>query len=311
MRKLSEISALNNDTLKGIGAALSNVKLEDCMVRISQMEDSIRAIAKKESRPLKGRVINDLKDELVIPVYDPVGLSGIPVFVPCWITTYKGKIVCAVNLSARARQDKKTGEIVCHPKTLFSLLMCGTVLRQMTVNEHNIMGSTKLLTSLSKIYSRIFTKILDKNFAISANDLYLDQIRYLAAKFFLISLVGKPNTPMVSDIAAKSIGSSSIQGVKQVDAMMPTNAYDNLTTFVAALGDVYKRLAKLSTRLLLGDTVRTYSAVSFLVLEYCPFLVWNVLSAVTSGGVTNEFSYDAVMDKDGLAVYSEMARLIQ
>ena len=311
MRKLSEISALNRDTLKDIGAAISNVKLQDCMVKISQMEDSVRAIAKKENRPLKNRVLNDLKDELVIPVFDPAGLSNIPVFIPFWIASYNGKIVCVVNLTQRGRQDKKTGEIVVHPKTLFSLLMCGTVIRQMTINEHNVMGSTKLLTSLSKIYSRIFAKILDKNFAISANDLYLDQIRYLAAKFFLISIVGKPNTPSISDIAAKSIGTSSIQGVRQVDAMMPTEAYANLTTFVKALGDVFKRLAKLSTRLLLGDTVRTYSAVSFLILEYCPYFVANILLAQTSAGINNEFSYDSVLDKDGLAVYSEMARIIQ
>ena len=311
MRKLSEISALSTDTLKSVGAALSNIKLQDCMVKISQMEDSVRAITKKENRPLKNRVLNDLKDELVIPVYDPVGLSNIPVFVPFWISTYNGRTVCVVNLTQRGRQDKKTGEIVVHPKTLFSLLLCGTVIRQMIVNEHNIMGSTKLLTSLSKIYSKIVTKILDKSFAISANDLYLDQIRYLTAKFFLVSIVGKPNTPMISDIAMKSVATSSPQGVKQIDAMMPTEAYTNLETFVKALGEVYKRMAKLSARLLLGEVVRTYSAVSFLILEYCPYFVANILLAQTSAGINNEFSYDSVMDKDGIAIYSEFARLIQ
>jgi hypothetical protein len=310
MRKLSDIVALGSKDLKNIGENIAGLDLSKIAIDPKELEEPIRSLQKKEQRPLKSRVIMDYKDGLVVPVYEPTILSSIPVFIPMWVMNYNGKLVVAVNLTQRARQDKKTKDITIYPKTLFGLLLAGSVMRALITNEQSILSSTKLLTSLSKIYSNIFVKILDKSFAISANEVYLDQIRYLTAKFFLSNVAGRGSSMFLTDIALKSTVNSSRNIVLQVDGEMPVESYENINSFVNGLSKTFKRLSELKYRNILAEMVKLYSAPSFLMAEYLPFFVANILLAETGSGVNNEFSFETAMGKEGTAVYAELSRLI-
>ena len=311
MRKLSDVVAIDSKTLANIGNLISSLDVGSVMVPAESLEDAVKNIAKKEIRPLKNRVVTDYKDGIVVPVFDPAALGSIPPFVPMWMAPYDGRMVTVVDLTVRARYDKKSKDLIIYPKTLFGLMLGGSVMNRMQLQESSIMSSTKLLTALSRIYSRIFTKILDKNYAISANELFLDQLRYLTAKFFLLGVVGRPEAESVNDIASKSIGSSSKQAVQAVDQQIPAGAYTDMTSFVKAISETYKRLANVTYRSILGEVAKLYSAPAFLMLEYCPFFVVNILFAMTSSGINNEYSFESVLENDGRAVYIELARLIQ
>lgn len=310
MKKLSEIKALDEKSLKAIAGLINSLDINSIYVKHEHIEDTIKHIVKKETRPLKGKVIVDYSERKVIPVLDPVSLDNMPPFIPFWTLPNSGKSVTVVNVTRFSRIDKKTKEISIYPKTMFGLLLAGTVMNKLQQNENMILSSTKLLTALCCIYSRIFTKILDKNYAISANEIYLDQVRYLTAKFFLLSVVGRPDSASTSDIAAKAIGNSSKQAVMQVDSQLPPGSFENMLTFIDGLKSVFKRLTNLSYRNILAEIAKGYSAPAFLMMEYVPYFIANILYTVTNSGINNEYSFESVLGKDGIVVYQELARLI-
>jgi len=310
MKKLSEIKALDAKTLGQIAKIIGGIDLNVSRADPDKIADCIKTIAKKETRPLKSRVIMDYEDRITIPMLDVMVADQVPPYLPFWVMPNSGNSRTVVNITRYARVDKKTKEINVYPKTLFGLLMAGSIMTQLQQNEAAIMGSTKLLTSLAQIYSRIFTKILDKNFAISSNEVYLDQIRYLTAKFLLLSVIGRPDTPNTSEIAAKTIMNSSKSLVMQVDAQMPPGSYTDILTFIEGLKSIYKRLNRLTYRMILGDLVKLYSATSFLMLEYLPYFIANIMYSTLNAGVNNEYSFEAVNGKDGIAIYQELARLM-
>lgn len=311
MKKLSEVKCLDNSTLKNISEIIAQFKNSAHDTTKERISESIRSIAKKENRPLKSKVLSDFNDEKVIPIISPSTMEQVPPYIPMWITrTSRGDTSAIVNITRFSRIDKKTNDLSIYPKTLFGLLLGGTVLKALTESEYSILNSTKLLTSLSIIYSRIFSKILDKNYAISANELFLDQIKYLSAKFFLLSVVGRPDNPSTTNIALKSISYSSSVSVKQIDASIPAGSYSDILTFLDALKSQFKRLDKLTYRSILADIAKQYSAPAFLILEYCPFFIANILYAVTNSGINNEYSFESVLGKEGIYVYQELSRLI-
>ena len=308
MKKLSEVLALKNYNGGRTPIILSTLDYTSITVKPQALEDVVGTIKRKENRPLKSRIINDYESGLILPVFSPEGLMNVPSFVPMWGTKVDNKVAVAFNISQFASQDENRN-IKISVKTMFGFMLGASVARAIAVNP-NILASHKLLKHLVTIYVRIFTKILDKNFAITANSLHFDQIKYVCAKFFILSVLGLPDNDTNRTIAASVISASSEPLVKAIDNETDSDIYNDIESFLGFLSGHFTRLSKLSYRLVLNDLVKMYKAPTLLILEYAPYFIANILYVLVASNINNEYVFENVLGKDGIEVYKELDRLL-
>ena len=309
MKKLSELVALRNYNGGRTSVVLAGLDYNTLKVTEDRIEDVISTIKRKENRPLKSKILSDHALGLTMPLYSPDGLAEIPSFVPMWGTKLDGKAVVAYNITQFASHDENKN-IKISVKTMFGFMLGATVSRAIALNP-GILQQPKLLKHLTAIYVRIITKILDKNFAITVNSLHYDQIKYLCAKFFLISVVGAPNNDTTTGIALGTVTASSETIVKSIDNDIDESmAYNDIESFLTVLAELFTRLHKLQYRLVLNELVKLYKSPTLLIAEYAPYFIANILYTIVSANINNEYTFDSVLGKDGIEVYKELDRLI-
>ena len=309
MKKLSELSIITDETKSSIAKKITllNPKLDTApKAFITEMIQQMQA---REKRPLKSRLINEIESGTVIPVFSLASYGTGLVFLPVWAARNGSTIAGVANLTNRFKVDKK-GEIAPNPKQFYNLCAAALIFKELTANPELFARNAKLVTALSRIYSRIMTKVLDKLYGVSYNELVLDQIRYIFAKFFVVACMGKADAA-ASLIALKSVKTSSRQAVMDIDRLIPNENYKQLDTLFDSLSTAFNNLSKITLRSVIAEVVKSYGATSFLIPEFAPMLLINVMFAIWDSGINVSFAYNSVIDKDGEDVLTEVNNIIK
>lgn len=309
MKRLSELSIITEESKAATAKKITllNPKLDTApKAFITEMVQQMQA---REKRPLRARLISEIENGTVVPVFSPASYgTGLP-FLPVWVARNGSEAVGVANLTNRFKVDKK-GEIASNPRQFYNLCAAALIFKEITLNPEAFTRNVKLITALSRIYSKIMTKVTDKLYGISYNELVLDQIRYLYAKFFLISSIGKTGEA-ASLIALKSVKNSSRQAVMDIDRLVPTADYENFDKFTDRLAITFNNLSKISMRSVIAEIVKSYGSTSFLIPEFAPMLIINVMLAIWDSGINVSFAYNSVLEKDGEDVLTEIQNIVK
>jgi len=309
MKRLSELSIITEESKAATAKKITllNPKLDTApKAFITEMAQQMQA---REKRPLRARLISEIENGTVIPVFSPASYGvGLP-FLPVWAARNGSEPVGVANLTNRFKIDKK-GEIAPNPRQFYNLCAAALIFKEITINSEAFTRNVKLVTALSRIYSKIMTKVVDKLYGVSYNELVLDQVRYLFAKFFLMCSLGKAEAA-ASLIALKSVKTSSRQAVLDIDRLVPVADYESFDKFTDRLAITFNNLSKISMRSVIAEIVKSYGSTSFLIPEFAPMLIINVMLAIWDSGINVSFAYNSVLEKDGEDVLTEIQNIVK
>lgn len=279
---------------------------------ISDVEENLNIINKRFSYTLKSKVMNELTGKNRIKLLFNKNKFNMPSSFPCFL--YKdsdGKVSCIANLGLYGvkRQD---GLFDIENRALYSLLQTSTIFLDCFQHWNSITVNQALLKDGALMYSKIFTKVLDKMFAVNLNSTKTDRVRFATAKFFLINIMEKSNSTLVDNIAyAATTGKTLKNTVLQFSDDFKPESYQSLDLFIHELSKRVDGLYNLTVREFLNQFMKMYGASTIFALDFFPFFCHMIFSSMIGAHFNNEYIIENVVGKESIEFYNSLAVLIK
>ena len=268
------------------GKILSNVELEEQMVLIKKYINSA----------IKPKVMNDYEQGLIRLIYAPESVKRVS-SVPYVMSIIDGRMVANVFVSSygNMRQD---GMVSLDYKKLY-ILMESAYLSKVFLSKYDRYKNTGASIYGCVTYANMFVKPLNKKFNIHTDRNRENSLLFLAAKFYLKNVLGLQNEEMIFNNAMRACKAPNPIILKEVDNLMPEEAFRDLGTFLEALKDekLNLGLSSLTARGYLELYIALYGGASVFALEMLPYFIFIGNSALNAMGLVNNYSLEDIMEK--------------
>ena len=248
----------------------------------------------------KNIVLNDLQEGVIIPVInddnDPE--MQLPSTIPSYLINDQGKLAVIVNLSNNMTKSKD-GFYNIEPKILFSLLQAGSISRRCFTKYKKLQLNSSFIKSGVAVYSKLFTKTLNKLFSLNTIPDKLDSTYFLTGLFFLINCLGlDPNVDSTIQYALISCKNPNAVPARLLLSKFKKSDFENIDTFINALANNVSTFRDLKTRTFLDNYIQMYSPTMILSLEYLPIFLFNVFSVIVGSYVNNQYAIEQTCGRD-------------
>jgi hypothetical protein len=288
---------------------MSSVVVGTDAVSPEKLDDNIKLIARKFNYQLKPKVLSDVNNNLVIPIYN-VDKIKLPKFIPGFLWGGSGHPVAIMNLGEVATQSKD-GFLNIDNRTLYAYLQTGTIMLACHNNWNKVSMNPGITRYASLCYAKLFGRVLDKMFAINLDGQRSDMARYCIAKFFLMFQLDRPANDMTTAIACLSTYNNTTKNtLTDCDSHFSEDAYDSFDKFIDALKTL-PGLQTLTFRGFINEWMNMYDPSSVLALEYFPFLCHMVFSAMVLARINKEAAIENTVASEMTDLYNEMARIFR
>lgn len=280
-----------------------------------QLERQLSTINSYYKFVLKTNVLDAVKNGTVVPMLFPKGISAqhkIPTCLPfILVPNGSGDIRAVAIIDNYATMDKDSGLVEMDTLKLYTMLESAYIARAIQIGYRRIRSNTMMYKSGASIYAHMFTRLLNKRYALNVNRSGYDKVIYLASKFFLINILQMPNSSMVDNYAmsgAKDIDKMSISRVEEaVMSSSEGKAYDNISTFIKAIAGtghlITNGIQSLEVREYMTDFIRMYGNSALFGLEHLSYLVFNVFSTMNGAFLNNQYAFKDIIGKSGSELY--------
>lgn len=297
---------LNNSN--GITKAVVSALKKGTMLSKANMEEAFLIINKNFKFPLKYKVLDAIDNGGIRMVFAPHG-DRLPTCMPFFLTKGRdNRVVAVVLIDTYGRIDDETKNVAIDPKKLYCLLESAYLAKVYYHHVSEVYKRTTIIKSGSAIYANMFSRVLNKKYALNVDKIKHHKILFLASKFFLINILGLPDNDITANYAMKNCLGGNPYILQEVNDAVDTEAYENLSTFIEALTLPVLSLgmSDLTVRGYLEQFINMYDASALLALEYFPYFVYNVISVVDGAYINNQYILEDIVDKDGAKIYQDL-----
>lgn len=261
---------------------------------------------------LKQRVLKAFEDGQIILVFaQPT--AKLPSCIPFFLTkSPNGDIVGVVCVDQIGSINDETMDVKCEPKKLYTLMEAAYLGRVAYLYQRNLGARNALITNGSAIYSSMFIKHLNKQFSLSVQPDKQAIILFLAAKFYMINLLGMRNNNIVDNYAMKVCKNPNFMLLQELSDTFPDEAFKDLASFIQALTthDITKSiLPGLTVRGYLEQFIFTFDGSALLALESFIYFMTNVLGVVHGAYINNQYNFESIVDVKGSKMYVDMSNI--
>ena len=172
--------------------------------------------------------------------------------------------------------------------------------------------NSKINLLSAQIYSKLFNKILDKQFGINFNPLVSDQVNFTLAKFFLLYVLEKQDNDITNNIAYNCIfNESSKNSILSANNDFDPVWYQSFDGFIGGLAETFDMLSKVDIRSILSNFMIMYGESAIYSLEYYPTLLESIFHAIIFGSrICRDQMFDSVVGKETNQLHVEVSRLL-
>ena len=279
------ISDSIQDSLK-LGKVLSQNELEEQFLMIKKYINSA----------IKPKIMNSLNDGTIRLIYAPEDVQKIS-SVPFVMSIIDGRLCANVFVSSfgNARQD---GTISIDYRKLY-VLMESAYLAKNFLSKYDRYRNNSALIHGCIVYANMFAKPINKRFNIHTDRNRENSILFLSAKFYLKNVLGLTNDEIIFNNAIRACKGGNPILLKEIDMIMPEEAYNDLGTFLEALKNdkLNLGLSGLTTRGYLELYISLYGGATVFALELLPYFIFTGNAAINSMGLVNNYSLEDIMEK--------------
>lgn len=242
---------------------------------------------RRYSFPLKNRVIADFKEGRVKLIYNDKNYR-LPATIPCYLMNAGNAIVCCVNISNETRINKN-GEYMIDPKILYSYMQMGTITALCFSKYSFLKNKVNVIKTGSRMYAKLFQKVMNKMFTLSISPAKSDTITFLASMFFITNMLGRDEESL--EEMNKKYALDNCSKINQLVIDDYSNGFDipdykNFETFIEAIRKNVPGMEELTVRSFIDNYMSQFGPNMLLGLEYLPFFLGN-MGYVTVGAMLN------------------------
>lgn len=310
LKKLSELHLMNSLNSKTYNSIINTLKdstiVDRFAVKQIAIQDQIATIQRRYKYISKNKVLDDFESGNTKLVFDEK--MTVPSFVPAWLTIYNKKVVAVGNLSLYAKENNSLLDI--DTKKLFGIMQSASILSGIYHKENKILNNHNMMKNLAQAYSRLFIRVLDRQFSLNLHPNQADKAAYLIGKFFILNLMDKKANKSIDDIAFSCCRNDITRNlIDRIEDEYEID-YTSLTKFVESLSGSIEELQLLTLKSITEGWISMYGAGMILGLESFNYFLVNLMAVSSSSMLNNETLINNLITKQIQKVYMEFFRII-
>ena len=291
-----------------------------------QLEPVITTIATYYKYPLKTSVVEAYNEQVIRPMMYPPGITAshkIPTCLP--FVLVPGKTTAAPDAIAiidNYAVFEKGSDVVTVDKQKFYALMEGAfIARGLQITFNTIRQNSIMLVEATSIWAHMFTRVLNKQYALNVNRSSYQKMMYLAAKFFILNILQYPLTSANVDAYAmkaakmENVSDITLKRLQNGFSQMKENPWENIATFIQAVAQnghlISNGLTELTVRDFTKNFIAMYSNAALFGLEHLAYFLFNVFSSVNGAFLNNQYSFGDVIGHSGDKVYGYISTVVK
>ena len=253
---------------------------------------------------LKTPVLDAVNDDLVVPMIYPKGITAnnkVPTSIPFILLKTATGAVKAVAVIDNWASITENNKVVIDPNKLYTFIEGAYIARALEMQFNNIRHAAILHTDATSIYAQMFTRVLNRDFALNVDKDAYNKVLFLAAKFFLMNLLQLKNSDSVFNYATKAAGVTSAIALKRLDDAFDDDCYKDISTFITAIKNkaymINNGLTKLDVRTYMERYIRMYKNSSLFSLEHLSYFLFNIFACLNGAHINDSYAWEAAMGK--------------
>jgi hypothetical protein len=305
---------------KNIRALLTKgvvLKTEDVTTQINTITSFYKGV-------LKTNVLEAFEKGIVEARCFPKGITAeykIPNTFPFILVPAGNDIKAVAIVDNDVSHDKAIDKINIDTQKFYTLLETAYVARALQ-KDPSILRMGQVLSSSAGIWAHMFTRLLNKKLALNIDKKAFEKVLYLAAKFYLLNLLGLKATEVTNNYAAKLCKNVERITLQRIDQEFlahwvsekrendSKNPYDNIATFIQCLSTmgvlISTGLHDITVRDYLKDFIGMYGNAALLALEHPSYFIFNIFSAVNGAFLNNQYAFKDIIARTGMDVYGQI-----
>ena len=172
---------------------LTNEDIEGAYIAVKQITDSLTRAA-----------IKAFEEERVVLVYNSVAKLSIPQALPFITLKVKSKDDYVTYVFVDKYVTMSRDGVLSMQAPVLRDLLTGAVIANGLKRNYDALATNQYLQKICMtIYTKLFTRIINREFSIAADKPKFDTIQYMVNRFFLTNIFGAANTPENIEILSK------------------------------------------------------------------------------------------------------------
>lgn len=192
-------------------------------------------------------------------------------------------------------------------------LLTGALIGNAIKRNYNALASNQYLQKiLTEIYTKLVTRVINREFSIAANKIVFDVIQYWVAKFFLLRILGANDSPE----NLERIASAHFKYIDEMKYDEIRQQYDNadpitIIDLLNLLKDASPRMKNLNLAKFLSDWINYYYIPATMAVDNIEYLIFVIMTLLSGNNIVNVSASDIVKEAKGIKnIRAEFLKLI-
>lgn len=292
----------------GISTAIGQVLTKGIRLTKENLEEAFLIINKNFKYPLKYKVMEEFNAGKIILMYSPPDVR-IPTAMPFFLTRDgHGNVVSVIVVDLYGKMDPETKNVNIDPKKLYCVMEAAQLARTYYDHSMEIPKRNVIITSGSSIYANMFTRVLNKKYALNVDRTKMHKVLLLASKFYMINVLGMADNEMTFNYASRNCPNANLYSLKEANDILKPEDYLDLSTFIQALTktELGLKMDDLTVRGFMEQYINMYDASTLFALEMFPYFMFTVVAVVEAAYLNRHFVLEDIVDKHGAKLYNDL-----
>lgn len=240
--------------------------------------------------PLKMRVLELLSQGKIVLKFSPKDVK-IPTSVPFVLYKDTTNTIKAIVFADIYTDQLSDGTYKTDAKKLYCMMESAAIALGYMTNYKGLSNNATVISAGAEIYSNMVMRVLNKKYSLIDRN-KINSVLFLAAKFYMISVLGLSDSDIVNNYAKKNLKNANPMMIENVNAAFSEADYKDISTFILALANDEKNglgMQDLTVRGFIESFINMYDSASILSLELFPYYMYNVISVLNSAYINNQY----------------------
>jgi hypothetical protein len=277
----------------------------------SYIQEQLIQIQKTRISPISDKVLDAYRSGLVRLVYvkNYKMTKSLPFILH---KTNDGKVKASIFVSNYATLNREEDALVIPMKSLYILMESAYIGLYMQLNKNIIQRNTTVMRVCNYVYTQMFMRILNKEYALSLDNNLHDKVSYTVSRFFLETVWGVQNESLIYTYAAGTSLNPDHGALKILHEEYSMAGIHNLTDLFEFMKKQFPRMQTLTLRYFVERYINTYNGTAILAIDYLPYVFFVIINMLLGGFLVNQGSLNDIIKETPMInkFYPELTKII-
>lgn len=295
---------------------LSAIK-DSIVIDKTYIEEQLLQIERTRISPLSESVVKSFNDGEIVILY--AKNKKVPQAFPFFVTKIKGEIKAFIFINnyatiSKSETDGSKKYLNISMKDLYVLMEGAYTAREYAVYPIKVTKSMQLMKICSSIYTNMVLRILNKEYALSMDQVTYQNVVFCISRFFMERVWMYNNEDVITTYAKGNIlGTVNISNIMTVSNMYTEKEIKTFDELIEFLKEICPRMKSLTFRYFLQCYINTYKSGAMFGLECLPYFLYTIETTMIGSFLVNQpLIADITKTTKGMnQFYPELVKAIQ